>query len=390
MKNKISILITILVLIIASIILHKYEYHSQSIIHSTEHKKIRVLYYEGGPYYDYKTNLISLFEGLEKLNLVNSIDFSDFIKNKTSQNSQEVWDYVCDRLESEDLELHKEDFYSSYWEEDVRHKNKETILNRLKDPNNDINLVIAMGTWAGLDLVNNSHSVNTMVISCTDALKAGIIKKINDSRFPHVFVEYDPYIYYQQINLFHSIFDFKRLGVVYTDSEDGKTYVAYDDIMKLSEEKNFEVLTCTYNGYEKDINKLVEDGKRCVDELSSKCDAMYFGDQAFMKYNYLPYVIQSTIDNKIPTWSHHGLEHVRRGILMSKAHEYEFKKKGVWQANILYNIIHGATPYKIKSIWKDKTELVINIEVAKKIGFNIPESLLNVSHKVFTEIDGDK
>lgn len=386
-KDKILITCLMILFIIGSIIIHINQKKVSDHTHP-HHEKARILYYEGGPYYDYRNNLISLFEGLIEQKIIDPINFMDLIKDSSSEDNRQVWDYICDNLESDHIIMNKGDFYSSNWDESLRSKTKETVLSRLKDPT-EFKLVIAMGTWAGLDLVNNDHNVNTMVISTTDALRAGIIKEMNDSRFPHVFVEYDPYIYYQQLKLFYSIFQFNKLGLVFTDSLDGRTYVAYDDVMKLSKEKGFEVVKCNVNGYEQDMKVLIEEGKACVDELSSQVDAMYFGDQTFMKYDHMPYVIIATIKNKVPTWSHHGIEHVRRGILMSKSHEHQFKNKGKWQAKIFNKIIHNLQePYKINGIWDDKTELAINMAVAKKIGFDVPPAILKISNKIFNSIEG--
>jgi ABC-type uncharacterized transport system substrate-binding protein len=354
----------------------------------TDHPPRRILYYEGGPYYDYRNNLLALLEGMKKLKMIEPLDLSKFY-NKKSDDNREIWNFVADNYKGHNFIFLKEDFYSSNWDDDIKQECKEKIIKKLNTE--DIDLVIAMGTWAGQALANNEHKTNTMVISTTDAVSSGIIEKPNDDRFPHVFVEYDPYIYYRQLKLFYSIFQFKKLGIVYTDTVDGRSYVAYNDILKLSQKENFELVTCTFNGYETDINKLTEDGKECVEAVSAKADAMYFGDQSFMKYEYMPYVIQSTIDNKIPTWSHHGIEHVRRGILMSKAHEHSFKDKGLWQAEIFRDIIHNVkNPSEFDSIWHDKTELAVNLDVANKIGFDVPEAILKISYKVFEKIEDGK
>jgi len=381
MSLKIKILVGLVLLFAITILIALQQYNIK--VHK-EHLPSRVVYYEGGPYYDYDTTLISLFEGLSEIGFIESIKIPDF---EDKENTKKIWDWLCDNVKGDHITLSKNDYYSSNWEDDIRKTNKEKINKEIQNPKTDVLLIIAMGTWAGLDLGNNSHSVNTMVISTTDPVKAGILKDKNDYDLRHVFVEIMPDVYYQQLTVFYSIFRFKKLGIAFADTVDGRSYVAYSDVYKVAGEKGFEVIECKFDDFNPDLKQRVIDGKECIDNLSTKVDAIYLGDQSFLKYEYLPYILDSTYANKIPTWSHHGSEHVRHGSLMSKSYLPEFKRKGIWEAKAFDAIIHGTAPYLVSRVWKTETELVINLEVANKIGFDVPSSLIDISDKIFKNIE---
>jgi ABC-type uncharacterized transport system substrate-binding protein len=380
---RFKIIILIIAIIVLSILFYLSNNNNSKTVTHTHDKKIIIVYYEGGSYYDYVSTLIAFIDGLVSINIIEPIKINGF---RGTDNSRKLWDYLCDNVKSNHIRLDKENYYSSNWNDNIRKLNKEKIIKFLLDSDPKFTTVIAMGTWAGLDLANNDHQVPTMVMSVTDPVNAGILKSKNDYSIPHVFVEYEPNIFLRQIILFHSIFDFKKLGIAFDDTDDGRTYIAYSDILKAAKQKGFDVITCTFNDANPNLEELKKAGKECVYILSQKADAIYFGDQSFLKYEWMPEVIQSTIDNKIPTWSHHGAEHVKRGVLMSRSFDSSFEKKGVWLAEVFNDITHGKQANTINHIWVSQTELAINLEVADKIGFVISDALLSLCDKIFKEI----
>ncbi len=95
----------------------------------------------------------------------------------------------------------------------------------------DIDLLLAFGTWAGQDFANHQHVTPTMVISASNAVKAGVIKSVEDSGYDHVHAWIDPKKSERQVRLFHDIIKFKRLGLAYEDDLDGRSYAAVDDVL---------------------------------------------------------------------------------------------------------------------------------------------------------------
>ena len=107
-----------------------------------------------------------------------------------------------------------------------------------------MDLVIAMGTWAGKDMANNNHKTPTMVLSTSDPIGSGIIKSIEDSGYDHVHARVDPTRYERQVRIFHDLIGFQKLGIAYEDSVYGRTYAAIDPIEKVAKERGFDIVRC--------------------------------------------------------------------------------------------------------------------------------------------------
>ena len=51
----------------------------------------------------------------------------------------------------------------------------------------------------------------------------------------------EPARYQRQIEIFHDLFAFKKLGMVYDDSPEGRVYAALEDVQKVAAEHGFTI-----------------------------------------------------------------------------------------------------------------------------------------------------
>ena len=105
----------------------------------------------------------------------------------------------------------------------------------------DIDLVIAMGTWAGQDMTALGAPVLTIVASTSDAVGARIVASAQDSGLENMHARVQPERYQRQLRLFHEIVGFRKLGLVYEDSPSGRSYAAVDAVRQIAMEKGFSV-----------------------------------------------------------------------------------------------------------------------------------------------------
>ncbi len=201
-------------------------------------KKWRIGYLEGGPWKDYQSSLIATVEGLSKLGWTEKIAIP---RPKDINDTGELWPWLAANVKSRHLEFAADAYYSNNWDKESRKKTKSLLLKRLNEER-DIDLILAMGTWAGQDLANNSHSVPTIVGSTTDAVAAQIVKSVEDSGYDHVHAQLDPACYERQIRAFHDLLGFKKLGVPFEDSVTGRSYAAIEDIEKVAGERQFQII----------------------------------------------------------------------------------------------------------------------------------------------------
>ena len=126
-------------------------------------KKWRVAYYEGGPYIEYQTGLSAIVKGLMRLGWVREARLPE----QSGEETTTLWEWLSKDSRSEHLEFVADAHYSSGWEDADREQMITKIRKRLNEEK-DIDLVIAMGTWAGKDLATDDHGVPTIVVFASD------------------------------------------------------------------------------------------------------------------------------------------------------------------------------------------------------------------------------
>ncbi len=149
--------------------------------------KWRIAYYEGGPYVNYVQTLEATINGLMKRGWIQRASLPD----RDGESTAKLWQWLATEAKSDFIEFPADAHYSANWDEKLREEISGTALKRINETK-DVDLVIAMGTWAGKDFANDSHSTPTMVMSTSDPLSSGIIKSIEDSGFDHVHARVDP------------------------------------------------------------------------------------------------------------------------------------------------------------------------------------------------------
>ena len=205
--------------------------HSKSKFNTPDqniHHKWRIGYYEGGPWIDYQGNLVGILHGLMGFHWIKTTTLPHLTKDG---DTSKLWHWLSENAKSDHIEFVSDAYWSCAWTNELREKNRAEAIKRLAH-GKDIDLMIAAGTWAGQDLANDKHQVPTIVISASNPIQSGIIKSAGDSGFSHIFAKIDPERYIRQLRLFHALTKFKRLGIVYEGTVEGRTYAALEDVEK--------------------------------------------------------------------------------------------------------------------------------------------------------------
>ena len=348
-------------------------------------KKWRIGYLEGRSYSDYETTLKAIVRGLINLGWIE--DFS--IPSTYNPDHREFWQWLAANAKSDYIEFVPDAFWTSESNENRRPETKRAVLARL-NKNKDIDLMIAVGTWAGQDLANNDHSVPTVVVSTTDPVGANIIKSVEDSGYDHIHAKVDPLRYERQVRIFHDIMNFSKLGIVYDNSSEGRTSAGIDAIEKVARKIGFAIVPCFAPSYH--VSQQVADKGvvACYTELAAKVDAAYITVHRGVRVNAknLSNVLAPLLANKIPTFSMLGSDEVRRGVLMGIA-QAEFKYVGQFHAEIIAKIFNGVKPRDLTQEWSDPPKIAINLETARKIGYDPPFDVLMAADEIYLETEGE-
>jgi ABC-type uncharacterized transport system substrate-binding protein len=346
-------------------------------------KKWRIGYLEGGPYENYPDNLRALVTALADLGWAKKIEFPPYADATDTKN---LWAWISLNLKSDYIDFVPDAYWSDNWDKDkLRPANKKAVIERL-NAKKDIDLMLAMGTWAGQDLANNEHSVPTIVMSTSNPIASKISKSVDDSGYDHLNARVDPTRYERQIRIFYDIFRFKNLGVVLEkDTVEGRTYAAIDDIEKAAGELGFNIITCNapFSAVPQDESRAAV--MKCHEELSQNADAVYITVHRGVTLPYLSQLMEPFLSRKIPTFSQRGTDEVKYGALLSIARA-GFKYVARFHAETIAKIFNGAKPRDLEQLFEDPPRIAINLKSAQTIGYDPAIDVLGFSDEVFENI----
>ena len=344
-------------------------------------KRWRVGYYEGGAFDGYRAVLRATVLGLAKLGWMELRSLPEIKEAGT----EKLWEWLSKNLDSDYIEFVDDAHYSAGWDERKRVAVSNSLLDRFK-ARNDLDLVIAMGTWAGKDLANDKHATPTIVLSTSDPISAGIIKSVEDSGFEHVHAWVDPGKYERQIQAFHEIINFKRLGVAFEDSVEGRSYAAMDVVDRLAQAKGFEVAECHTKSDISDISLAEKSVVSCFEKLAKEVDALYITIQGGVTSNSVPHLVDIANRHSLPTFSQRGTKDVKAGVLASLS-KASFRYIGDFHAQTIAKVFNGAAPNQLAQLFEEPPKMAINLRTAELIGFDPPVILLGATDEIFNEIE---
>jgi len=358
------------------------EKHYSTVPTANKGKKWRIGCLESGPFPNYPPNLTAFVTSLAELGWAEKPDIPP---RKDETDAKSIWEWLSTHLKSKYLEFPADAFYSENWNNELRKEIKAKVIERL-NTKKDIDFMIAMGTWAGQDLANNEHNVSTMVFSSSDPLGSKIIKSVEDSGFDHLHARVDPTRYERQVRLFHDIIGFKRLGVAYEDSSEGRTYAAIAGIEKVAKERGFEVVRCFSKNQVPNIETANESVVNCHKELAPKVDAVYITNQTGVNSKNMQNILEPLYRYKIPTFSQIGSRDVKMGVLLCIA-QANFSYVSRFHAETAAKILNGAKPRELPQIFEDPPKISINLAAAKIIGYDPPVDILGAADEIYQEIE---
>ncbi|UTW05248.1 ABC transporter substrate-binding protein [Amphritea atlantica] len=342
----------------------------------------RVGYFEGGEYIDYQKILIETVKGLMKLGWIEKTEIPEQQGEQTAQ----LWQWLQHGIRSEYIEFVPDAHYTAQWDETIRSQVTEKIIVRLNQ--NHLDLMIAMGTWAGKALSNDRHHAATMVLSASDPLSAGIIKSVSDSGYDHVHATVDPNRYDRQVRVFHDIVNFKKLGVAYEDTENGRSYAALDVIERLSRERGFKIVRCHTLSDISDTARAEASVVNCFRELAPQVDAIYVTVQGGVTGNSIGQLVKVSNESRVPTFSQSGSDEVKKGLLLSLS-QAGFRYVGEFHASTFAKVFNGALPNQLTQLFEEPPRMAVNLKTAEIVGFNPPLLLLGAADEVYRDIPSE-
>ncbi len=345
----------------------------------------KIGYLEGGPYSNYYKYLQATVMGLMDLGWIDEAT----IPKACAEHTEKLWHWLSTEVKSEYIQFVDDAYYTANWDKNARSTITDKLIKRL-NKKNDINLIVAMGSWAGKDLANNQHHIPTVIMSTSDPIGSGIIKSVEDSGYGHIHARVDPYRYERQIRLFHELTGFKKLGIAYEDSVFGRTYAAIDLIEKVATERNFEVVSCFTKSDISDQRLAGQSVMDCFNKLAPTVDAIYVTRQGGVNSETIPKLVEIAGRNRIPTFSQSGSKEVKNGFLMSISSAGGFRPAGRFFAATFAQIFNGAKPGELNQLFEESPNIAVNLKTAEVIGFYLRADLLAAADEIYKDIENPK
>ncbi len=274
-------------------------------------------------------------------------------------------------------------YISSGWD-----TSKEKLLedaNKLLESEADI--VIAAGTSASSALIemnlqrkkNKLATKPILAIALADPIAAKFMKADGSSIYDFFTTEVSPEKWQSMYKVFHNIVDFKKLGIMFPDSEEGRIYGATDDAHRVAKEEGFEIIEA------KIFDESTKSCEKGIKELHKKgADALFISPLVCFDWSTQnPTALLDLIHNyNMPTFARDGSLFVQGGALMGFA-TWDFSSSAKTNAMAIEDIMYGAKPSDIKMTVVHEPKIAINLEVAKKLNFVFPFSLLLSADEIF-------
>jgi len=338
----------------------------------------RIGYCESETFATYTKTLVGIVKGLYERGWITNLEGFDMVSK--SDDSREIWRWLATRDISPYIQFVDDAFYNL-----KKGAVGENITKRLNEQN-DVDLMVVMGTQAGVVLGNDRHDTDIFIFAASNAVRSGIIDSVEDSGLDHVWAHMDPTRFERQLNAFYDIKQFKKLGIVYEDSDIARVYSAVSEVETLAAEKGFEIVryyVAEPQGPE-DYQRYYREVREAYDKLATRVDAMYV-TIASLESEKLPELFTPFYEHNVPIFSQLGNIQVKNGALMTVSVMDELNT-GRFGADTIIKCLKGAKPRELTQTFQCAPRIIFNSEVAKKIGFKIPFELIIVTDEVYGEI----
>jgi ABC-type uncharacterized transport system substrate-binding protein len=347
----------------------------------TDGRKWRVGYYEGGQYRDYEVILKATLRGLMALGWMEEMP----LPRDNNPEPGGFWRWLSANARSDYLEFPPDGWYAAGDFDPQRRPLVVNALNERLTRTRDLDLMLAMGTWAGQDLANAPVDTPVMVASTSNPVASGISVSAEDSGRDHVHAKTEPGRYGRQVELFHDIFAFSRLGLVYEDSVEGRSFAAVEEIESIAKARGFEVVAChaPFNGVSRD--EAAQGAVSCYRDIARRADAVYVTVHRGVTPQSLPAIVEPLLEHARPSFSMLGEQEVRQGVLMSIA-QLDYIYVGRFHAETMARIFNGALPRDLPQVWQAPSKIALNLETAERIGYDPAIDILMASDEIFAHI----
>jgi len=281
------------------------------------------------------------------------------------------------------IEFPQDAHFSPGWDK----KKEPERLERAKElmRRKDLDLIIAMGTGATKFILKANNGKTPILAMCvSDAVKSKFVVSEKDSGIDNFTVRIVPGRYKRMFEIFHDVVNFKKLGLLYPDTEDGRKYANVADARQVSAERGFKIIEYTKISSAEKTEECVTGLQWLIDQ---GIDAFFMPSINCFDWSQcdVKKIIDLLLKNKIPSFAKNGTRDVKAGAFMGFS-TISFVSRAAVLADKVTRILKGESPRSLNMIDNATPMISLNIYVAEKIGIDPSFDILGASDEIFQEI----
>jgi putative ABC transport system substrate-binding protein len=245
-----------------------------------------------------------------------------------------------------------------------------SISNKFKSEK--VTLAVGIATPTAQSLVNTLKGTPVVFAAVTDPVKAGLVASLKMGEKMVTGVS-DMTPVKQQIQLLLKIKKVKRLGHIYTSSEENAVVLA-GVVKQACKEMGIEYVETT-------VSKSSE-VKEATQAIIRRVDALYISTDNTV-VSAMSAVADVAMKNKVPIMSADPSSAESHPILA--AWGFDYYKLGRATGKMIVEILKGKKPEQMPTRFMTKTsdiDLLVNLDVARKLGLTIPQDIVKSANKV--------
>ena len=277
-------------------------------------------------------------------------------------------------------------FFSGDWDNSVLLENHIIDIFTRTD---EYDLLLVVGSDATkYALQHNNGNIPILSIAVSDPIESGFIVDIHDSGIDNFTMHIFPMIYKSMFNVFHSVTNFNKLGIMHLGTDSSYIHSNIKDAIEISNERGFGFIE-----YNKLTDSSIEDCltglKYLVEE--KEIDAFFITSLVCFDWsvNDVSVLYEYLYDNNIYTFARNGDNDVKRGALMGFS-AVDYIRGSDFITNMIIDIlINNEKPRDIIMVETQKNQISFNLEVARRIGFKPNFSILSASDKIYNQIKNE-
>ncbi|MDQ5984069.1 MAG: hypothetical protein RUMPE_01101 [Eubacteriales bacterium SKADARSKE-1] len=333
---------------------------------------LRIGYVESEEFSLYTSLLAQIALNFQKLGVLNTYNIDE-----ANKSAKEIWLDMCNNCISGEYK-----FVESMWfnTKDMNENQYSKAVN-----NDSVDLVIVMGTSAGVYFAKNENKNKFMVFAAADPILSGIVKSETEKNNPNAFAHIDKNKYKRQIQAGHMLLNFKKIGVVYQDDAAAYAYSGIDSLKSASEELNFDIAEkhVVEAQNESDYDRYYSDLIKAYKELVLEgIDTLYVTTATIENDKLLGLLQKDIYPNKIPTIAQTDEEQVAFGSTLGVT-MLDTEEQGAFAVAQIKKYKDG-TPFKdLEQVNESTPKIFINYTITQQLGIKIPFATLLIVDRIY-------